>query len=111
MTASLARGIKGYTQWREALWLDETLRAEAKRCEWDPRAVAEVISLRGVNGRNCGISATRVAARLGCSMNTVKTHRATLLRLGWFTATGHHYGRVELVSISVPVVAVADPWA
>ena len=98
----LASGIKGYTQWREALWTDQTLRAEAKRCAYDPRTVAEVIGLRGVNGRYCNISATRVAERIGCSMNTVKTHRTLLTRLGWFTATGRYSRRLELLSISLP---------
>jgi hypothetical protein len=98
----LARGIKGYTQWRQALWVDETLRGEAQRCRYDPRAVAEVIGLFGVNGRQCCISAAKVAERIGCSMNTVKNHRTVLIRLGWFTPTGKHAGRLELLSVSLP---------
>jgi Helix-turn-helix domain len=98
----LASGIKGYTHWRKALWADETLRAEAKRCHWDPRTVAEVIALFGVNGRYCCISAATAAERIGCSMNTVKNHRTLLIRLGWLMPTDKQAGRLVLLSISLP---------
>src|SRR5215471_16017415 len=81
-------GIKGYTQWREALWLDATLRQAATEAQTDIRATAEVIALRGANGRGCVIGTKRIAERIGCERHLVSRHRTTLIRLGWFTPAG-----------------------
>jgi hypothetical protein len=107
---NLDSGIKGYTQWRKALWDDDGLRDYARRhrMRGDVRAVAEVIALFGINGRGCAIGTAKVAERIGCDRHTVGQHRRELQQRGWLTVTGQA-GRCPVLSISLPIGASVTP--
>lgn len=110
---ALAPGIKGYTQWRKALWADPELRniSTGSANHIDLRSVAELIALYGANGRGSTVSIPTVAAALGRSDRAVKTARRTLIGLGWFTVAGKggYNGRSDVLNISVPTpVLVLD---
>lgn len=100
----LADGVKGYTQWRKALWTDDELlkRFTARRqSKWDARQVAEVIAMFGTNGRNCFPSAGVVGERLGCRRAVVDSHRKWLIGNGWFRE-GRAVGRTVALDIAMP---------
>ena len=111
-----APGIKGYHQWRKALWQDSGLReaftTNGNRNRVDLRSVAEVIGLYGQNGRGSFVSAKAVADTIGCSERTVKTARQTLIDAGWFKIVSRNGGDLRrglVVDISLPqTVAVGD---
>lgn len=108
----LAPGVKGYTQWRKALWTDADLRRQftaGRQNKWDPRQVAEVIAMFGNNGRGCFPSADVVGERLGCRRAVVETRRKQLIADGWFTVA-RPVGRTHALDIALPD-HVAQEWA
>jgi len=102
MSSKLDDKIKGHWQWRRAVHHDENLRGWAASVKCDPRLLALTLADYGINGRHCSISAGRLSELLGWSLNTVKNHRAELIKRGWFTRTGVFARHLELLDIGLP---------
>lgn len=107
----LADGVKGYTQWRKALWTDPDLRdrfTASRRSKWDARQVAEGIAMFGQNGRDCFPAAETVADVLGCTRAVVERQKRWLIEQGWFVKV-RPVGRTHALAIAVPG-HVANEW-